>query len=135
MDLSRRELPFLLAIAQAVQAEESVLPSRCYVFSKLPVQENSKTGAQSRQVFRGTTHDAFPIDLHITTMPPGQMPHPPHHHVHEEMFLVQQGTLEVNIAGKTCLAGPGSVVYVHSNEEHGVKCVGDLPARYFVLAL
>jgi quercetin dioxygenase-like cupin family protein len=135
MELSRRELPFLFALAQSVRAEDSILPSRCYEFSQLPVQRNSKTGAQSRQVFRGATHDGFPIDLHITTMPPGQMPHPPHRHVHEEMFLVQQGSLEVTIAGKTCTAGPGSVVYVHSNEEHGVRCTGDVPAQYFVLAL
>jgi quercetin dioxygenase-like cupin family protein len=137
MELSRRQLPILFALAQAelLQAEGSVLPSHCYEFQNLPVKTDSKTGAQSRQVFRGTTHDGFAIDLHITTMPPGQMPHPPHHHPHEEIFFVQKGSLEATVQGKTTTVGPGSVIYIHSNDEHGVKAVGDVPAQYFVFAL
>ncbi|HEY7212232.1 MAG TPA: cupin domain-containing protein [Bryobacteraceae bacterium] len=138
MEPSRREVALLLSFltaSAAETAENSFLPSRCYDFNSLPVKKNSKTGAESRQVFHGTTHDGFPIDLHITTMPPGQMPHPAHHHEHEEMMLVQQGSLEATISGKTTVVGPGSVVYIHSNEEHGLKCTGDIPAQYFVLAL
>jgi mannose-6-phosphate isomerase-like protein (cupin superfamily) len=135
--LSRRDLSILLplAAAHATAAESNVLPSHCYEFKDLPVKTNAKTHAESRQVFHGTTHDGFPIDLHITTMPPGQMPHPAHHHIDEEMMLVQQGSLEVTIAGKTSVVGPGSVIYIHSNEEHGLKATGDVPAQYFVLAL
>ena len=137
---SRRDLslllPLLAACASAANAEDaSVLPSGVYEFDQLPVRTDAKTGAQFRQVLHGTTHDGFPIDLHITTMPPGQMPHPPHHHVHEEMMLIQQGSLEVTINGTTKIAGPGSVIYIHSNEEHGLKCSGSSAAQYFVLAL
>ena len=138
MDLSRRELnifwPLLAAAGSAAAADDS-LPSRCYAFENLPVKKNPKTGAESRQVFNGVTHEGVPIDLHITTMPPGQMPHPPHHHVHEEMMLVQQGKLQATIAGKTSVVGPGSVIYVHSNEEHGLKSAGETAAQYFVLAI
>ncbi len=137
MDLSRRELSIfwpLLFAAGAAGAQTAPLPSECYSFESLPVKVNPTTHAESRQVFRGTTHDGFPLDLHITTMPPGQSPHPPHHHVHEEIMLVQTGRIEMTISGKTCVAGPGSVVFVHSNEEHGLKSVGDVPAQYFVLA-
>jgi mannose-6-phosphate isomerase-like protein (cupin superfamily) len=63
------------------------------------------------------------------------MPHPPHHHVHEEMFLVSKGTLEVTIAGKSTVIGPGSAAYVHSDEEHGVRNTGQEPAQYFVVAI
>lgn len=138
MDLSRRDLSALLpllAACSAHAAEDSVLGSATYAFESLSVHTNPKNNAQSRQVFSGTTHDGFLIDLHITTMPPGEMPHPPHHHLHEEMMLVQQGQLEVIIAGKKTVVGPGSVIYVHSNEEHGLKSAGDVAAQYFVLAL
>jgi len=27
------------------------------------------------------------------------------------------------------------VIYIHSNEEHSLKCTGDTAAQYFVLAL
>lgn len=138
MELSRRDLSALLPLLAAYtaqSAENSVLPSATYAFESLPAHTDPKNNAQSRQVFSGTTHDGFPIDMHITTMPPGQTPHPPHHHLHEEMLLVQQGKLEVTIAGKTSVVGPGSVIYVHSNDEHGLKSVGEVAAQYFVLAL
>ena len=61
-------------------------------------------------------------------------PHAPHHHEHEEMVMVQNGTIEVTILGKATRLGPGGVGYVASNEEHGWKNVGDGPANYFVIA-
>jgi quercetin dioxygenase-like cupin family protein len=81
------------------------------------------------------THEGVHIDMHITTLMPGQMPHPAHHHEWEEMTMLQTGTLEVTILDKKTRVGPGSVVYVNSNEEHSWKNVGDVPAQYFVLAI
>jgi quercetin dioxygenase-like cupin family protein len=140
MTLTRRNVGLLLPLLAAADSsgarkKAKGLPSHCYLFESLPVKTDTQTGAQSRQVFTGTTHDGYPIDLHITTMPPGQMPHPAHRHVHEEMMLVQSGSLQATISGESTIVGPGSVIYIHSNEEHGLKCVGDVAARYFVLAL
>jgi quercetin dioxygenase-like cupin family protein len=143
MDTSRRELnlwlPALLAAAHttaaAGQKNEAVLPSKCYPFESLPVKKNAQNGNETRQVFTGATHEGYPIDLHITTLQPGQMPHPEHTHVHEEMIMIQTGTLEVTITGQATRIGPGSVAYVKSNEKHGWKNVGNTPATYFVLAI
>ena len=137
MSISRRELNGLWAIvlAGSAPAAETELPSRVYAFESLPVKTNPQTHAESRQVLHGTTHEGFPIDLHVTTMPPGQSPHPPHHHIHEEMMLIQKGQLAATISGKTTVAGPGSIIYVHSMEEHGLKSVGEEAAQYFVLAI
>lgn len=49
------------------------------------------------------------------------------------MMLIKEGTLEATISGKSERVGPGSVIYIHSNDEHGLKNVGDVPAQYFVL--
>jgi quercetin dioxygenase-like cupin family protein len=73
--------------------------------------------------------------MHITELAPGLAPHPPHHHAHEEMIMIHEGTLEVTIAGRSTKLGPGSVAYVASNEEHGWRNVSATRARYFVLAL
>lgn len=51
------------------------------------------------------------------------------------MLLIRDGVLEVKIGTGTAQYGPGSVVYVASNEEHGWRNVGKTSARYFVLAL
>jgi quercetin dioxygenase-like cupin family protein len=138
MDFTRRDLSLLLPFlaAQILEAAKpNILPSAVYSFESLPVTTDPKSGAEYRQVFTGVTHNKFPIDLHITTMPPGQMPHPAHHHEHEEIMLIQTGSLEVTISGKTTTAGAGSVIYIHSNDEHGLKSVGQVPAQYFVFAL
>lgn len=143
MNCSRRDLalllPGLLAAAQAADAahpnhKDTVLPSKCYPFDSLHERTNPKTHNQTRQVLDGLTHDRFHIDLHITTLEPGEMPHPPHSHVWEEMTLVQKGTLEATISGRTTRVGPGGVIYVASENRHGWKNVGDTQAQYFVLA-
>ena len=136
MHHTRRELSFLLpALVAAAQPAKPLLPSKSYEFTDLPVKVNEKTHGEARQVFDGTTHDGEPIDLHITTLAPGQMPHAAHHHVYEELIFIQTGKLEIIINDKISHVGPGSVVYVASNDEHGWKNVGDIPAQYFVLAI
>ena len=51
------------------------------------------------------------------------------------MMFIQEGTLEATINGKSTTLGPGGVIYVKSMDEHGLKNTGDVPARYFVLAV
>lgn len=135
MTISRRDLNLLLpalAMAQGAAAKDEALKSKMYRFEGLPEKTNGKN--KSWQVLDGNTHTGYHLDLHITELGPGQMPHPPHHHAHEEMILIETGLVEVTIAGKTERIGPGSVAIVASNEEHGWKNVGDTGARYFVLA-
>jgi mannose-6-phosphate isomerase-like protein (cupin superfamily) len=115
--------------------EASVLPSKAYAFESLPVKTNPANQMEIRDVFRGKTQTGCPLALHISTLPAGEMPHPPHHHVHEELMLIKQGRLQFTISGQTSTVGPGSVVYINSNEEHGLKNVGDTPAQYFVVEI
>ena len=135
LDFSRRDIGLLplLAAAAARTAAAAVLPSKTYLFEDLPVKTNGPNS--SRNVLRGETHSGFPIDMHMTELAPGQAPHPPHHHVHEEMIMIHEGTMEVTISGRSAKLGPGSTAYVASNEEHGWRNVGTTRALYFVLAL
>jgi quercetin dioxygenase-like cupin family protein len=136
MNYSRRDWTFLLpalAAAAASGANKPPMSSLALPFETLPVKTNGENRA--RDVFDGYTHSGFHIDMHESELAPGLAPHPPHHHEHEEMVMVQQGTLEVTIAGKVTTVGPGSVVYVASNEEHGWHNAGTTRANYFVLAL
>ena len=137
MNRSRRDLTLLLAAAAGAQAQApaspSPLPSKTYRFEDLPVRTSGSN--RSRSVLRGKTHTGFNIQVHQTELAPGQAPHASHHHVHEEMIFIREGTLEVTIAGASQKLGPGSIAYVASNEEHGWSNVGTTPAHYFVLAL
>jgi len=136
MNFSRRDFGFLLsalAAAGAATAQTPTLPSKTYAFDDLAVRNNGAN--KSRAVLDGNTHGGFPVEMHITELAPGLAPHPPHHHAHEEMIMIREGTLEVTIAGKSTKLGPGSVAYVASNEEYGWQNVGTTRAQYFVLAL
>jgi quercetin dioxygenase-like cupin family protein len=134
--ISRRDvsLGFPAFVASAAAAQKPApLPSKSYRFEDLPVRTNGQN--RSRAVLNGTTHSGFPIEMHMTELAPGLAPHPPHHHEHEEMIMIHEGTLEVTIAGKVATLGPGSSAYVASNEEHGWRNTGTTRASYFVLAL
>ena len=136
MDYSRRDFGILLpalAVASVATAQTPALPSKTYAFDDLPIRTNGLN--KTRAVLDGSTHGGYPVEMHITELAPGLAPHPPHHHAHEEMIMIREGTLEVTISGTSKKLGPGSVAYVASNEEHGWQNVGTTRAQYFVLAL
>ena len=135
MRYSRRELCFWIPALMASRglAAEVPIPSKLLRFEDLPVETSN--GNSLRRIVEGKTHTGYSIEMHETDLAPGSMPHPAHHHAHEEVFLVREGTLEVTIGGRAARLGPGSVAYVASNQEHGIKNAGTTHAQYFVIAL
>jgi len=135
MKLSRRYFGFLLPFLARSEAtaESSPLPSSTFRFEDLPVRKNGSMVL--RQILKGSTHTGFLVDLHESDLAPGQMPHPPHQHVHEEVLLIREGQIEITVNGKTSQLDPGSVAYLASGDHHGWKNSGTVTARYFVLAL
>ena len=134
MTPSRRDLALLLAAAQ-LPAQDQQLPTKFYRYQDLPVKASGTGPNKSRAILDGKTHTGFRIEIHETELGPGLAPHPPHKHVHEELILVREGTMEVTVLGKSEKLGPGSVAYVASNEEHGWRNVGDTRAIYTVITL
>jgi quercetin dioxygenase-like cupin family protein len=136
MAYSRREICLLLpALASSAgrAAENASLQAKAYRFEDLPVRRNGENS--SRSIFEGETRSGFALELHESDLAPGEMPHPPHHHLHEEMFLIREGTVEVTLAGRATRLGPGSAAFVASDVEHGIKNVGTTHAQYFVLGM
>lgn len=119
--------------ATRASAQKPSLPSKTFKYDDLPVKANGDN--RSRAILDGLNRSGFPVELHETELAPGLAPHPPHHHVHEEMLLIREGTLEVTIGQNITKLGPGGVAYVATNEEHGWRNVGTDRAKYFVLAL
>jgi mannose-6-phosphate isomerase-like protein (cupin superfamily) len=145
MSISRREwfrslpalaLPAMIfpEAAGTSSPEDGSLPSAAYAFDKLPMR--SPNNDQVRNVMKGKLDTGESLEVHETTLPPGGMPHAAHHHVHSEMWLVREGTIEITVNNsKKFRLGPGDVGFVRSNEEHGVTNVGTTLATYFVVAV
>jgi len=135
MKFSRREACSLIPalLVSRSWAAQSPIPSQALRFEDLPVETGD--GNTLRRIVNGKTHGGCEIEMHETDLAPGAMPHPAHHHAHEEIFLIREGTVEVTIAGRSNRLGPGSVAYVASNDEHGIKNAGATHAQYFVIAL
>lgn len=140
MSLTRREVCSLIpalvtasASLTASAAQDDSLPSATFAFESMPVQDSGH--AQIRNILKGKLATGEHIEAHETTLLPNGFPHPPHHHVHSEMWLIREGTVELTINGATHQLGRGGLGFVRSNEEHGIKNIGTGPATYFVVAI
>ena len=136
LELNRRNACLsllLLSRASAWASELPALASKAYRFDDLSVSKEEHVAY--RDILEGRTHTGDYLEVHETVLEPDARPHPPHRHVGEELFLISSGTLEVTIGGKSTRLGPGSALFVASNEEHGIYNVGNKAAQYFVITL
>jgi len=153
MKLSRRDLGFLLpalvatgatpldaqqgsatAAAPAVDNSVEKLPvmkTQHFKYDTIPVTTNGQN--KQRRMFTAKTHTGFKIESHQSDIAPGEVNHPPHQHLREEMMLIREGTMELTIAGKPYRMGPGDVGVIGSNEMHNAKNVGTTRATYFIV--
>ena len=73
------------------------------------------------------------LEVHVTRLRPGMSSHSPHRHPWEEMLLLKEGRLDVSINGKVERAGPGSLIFLASNDAHNVTNIGESLATYYVV--
>jgi quercetin dioxygenase-like cupin family protein len=91
--------------------------------------------AQIRSLLDTSTITLDRLEVHKTSLAPGASPHPPHRHPHEELMLVERGTLEVLQEGAVHRATTGALIFEASNELHGLKNIGADTATYWVIAI
>ena len=150
MNVSRRNLglliPSLLAVsASGLDAQQGAAPpaadnsveklpvmrTQQFKYDELPVTTNGQN--RQRRMFTAKTHTGFKIESHQSDIAPGEVNHPPHQHLREEMMLIREGLMELMIAGKPYRLGPGDVGVIGSNELHNAKNVGTGRATYFIV--
>src|SRR5260370_36366778 len=124
------------APAPAAAADNSVeklplIKTAAYKYNEIPVTSNGKN--KSRRMFTAKTHTGFKIESHQSDIAPGEVNHPPHQHLREEMMLIREGLMELTIAGKPYRLGPGDVGVIGSNELHNAKNVGTTVAKHFIV--
>ena len=120
-----------LAAVAGTRAQPNVLPSTMFEWSTLAPQTN-RTG-EVRRVVQKPTATLDELEIHITTLKPGEESHPPHQHVNEEILIVKEGTVEALVNGEQKRGGPGTLIFQASNQLHGIRHVGTGPATYHVI--
>jgi quercetin dioxygenase-like cupin family protein len=142
--MSRRELGVLLpAVAAAVAARPvagrqqvatpTQLDTRMYHHAAIPYTGTDQK--KGRRFFLGETHGGFNLEAHETILGAGVESHEPHRHIHEEIIIVVEGTVETYNEGRTETVEAGSVIFFGSNQRHSARNVGTSPARYYVIEL
>jgi mannose-6-phosphate isomerase-like protein (cupin superfamily) len=115
MSATRRELFSMLPAvfipaffpSESSAAQENAMSSAVYPFEKLLIR--TPNNAQIRDVLKDKLATGESLEVHETTLPPGSAPHAAHHHVHSEMWLIREGTIELTVNGASHRLGLGSV--------------------------
>ncbi len=137
MGVTRREviagllaMPALQITATAAEQEPVMGPTVFHWSEMKPAK--TKVG-EVRQLCKTPTATLDQLEMHVTTLNPGEMPHPPHRHVNEELIIMREGECETLSDGKWVKVGPGSVIFNASNRLHGLRNIGTIPAVYHVI--
>jgi quercetin dioxygenase-like cupin family protein len=148
MKCTRRDLGLLLpslvaASATTLDAQQAapaadnsveklpVMRTQHFKYDELPVTTNGQN--RQKRMFTAKTHTGFKIESHQSDIAPGEVNHPPHQHLREEMMLIREGVMELTIAGKPYRLGAGDVGVIGSNELHNAKNVSTTRAVYFIV--
>jgi (S)-ureidoglycine aminohydrolase len=97
----------------------------------IPVQHTAK--GESRQIFSQPVAWLSKIDMHATTLNPGEVSHPPHIHRSEEIILMRSGHVQEYIDGKHYPATAGDLIFLASGSLHAVENTGTERCEYFAL--
>ena len=120
-----------VCIVNIAHTETPIMQSSVFDWNR--IAEKKTDVGSVRQFFRTPTATLDELECHVTTLNPGQMSHPPHKHLNEELVIVREGTVEVLSNGEMKRVGPGSVIFNASNQLHSLKNVGTVPATYHVI--
>jgi XRE family transcriptional regulator, regulator of sulfur utilization len=120
------------ALAQRhTAAQPQVMGSSVFDWEAIDVKP-TRIGS-TRKFFQAPTATLDELECHVTTLNPGETPHPPHQHPDEEVIIIKEGTVEALVNGQTRRVGPGSVILQAANQLHTIRNVGKTPATYHVI--
>jgi quercetin dioxygenase-like cupin family protein len=120
-----------LALVATTHHLLATLPSSVFEWNALKVTP-TKVG-EKRAVFDSPTETLENLEMHVTTLNPGEFAHSPHQHPEEELTIVKEGTVEALVNGELKRVGPGSIIFQAPNRLHTLQNVGTTRVVYHVL--
>ena len=119
--------------ARVARGTEVFAHNQVFRAAGMPIKAGPTGSSQS--VNQGALPTGEGVEMHNTVLNAGMEPHPPHQHEHSEWLFLREGQCEWLVDGKRVPAGPGDICYAASMQLHGIRNVGTVPAKYFVMAV
>ena len=126
---TKRELTLVAVTALLMSIPLAITASRRPLLPPLPpsVFEWSTLAAtptkvgEKRQFFDSPTEILANLEVHATTLNPGEFAHPAHQHPEEELMIVKEGTVEVLMNGELKRVGPGLLIFQAPNKLYSIR--------------
>ncbi|MGO4518387.1 cupin domain-containing protein [Terriglobus sp. 2YAB30_2] len=122
------------AAATPSKTQNPLASAGIFPYDQMTVRKTAN-GTESRNAFTGTLATGETVAVHESMQPAGTAPVELHRIGHSELIVVQEGTVAFEHDGKEERVGPGGLVYVALGTVHRIKNVGDIPAKYVVIAI
>jgi quercetin dioxygenase-like cupin family protein len=100
-------------------------------WAKTKLKETKKGGR--RDIMNQPTALLQQLEIHVTTLNEGEISHAAHTHPDEEITLVRRGDVEVTIKGSPFRLGSGSLIFLSSNDLHGIRNAGQGQCEYYAI--
>jgi quercetin dioxygenase-like cupin family protein len=124
----------MLMCSAHTAAAQKPLGSSAFPSDSARSRKTTEASSQ-RSIVDTVTATLAKLEMHETTIPAGGAPHAPHRHVHEEMIVVRSGTVETLLGAEKHTISPGGVAFFASNQLHGLRNPGTVPATYLVITV
>lgn len=105
----------------------------------LPLDADTQSGFTFYPMFSGATSDLREMEVHVSALGHGQMPHPPHTHREEEILLMLAGEADLILPQVKGPHGddrfplkPGEFVYYPAHFPHTLRTTSEQPANYLM---
>ena len=98
-------------------------------WDKLELKQIAKGGR--RHILQVPTTMLAGFEMHTTTLKQGWKSHDQHVHDEDEIILVRFGQFEQLIDSVAHHAGPGAVIFLQSDQPHGIRNIGEGPCEYY----
>ncbi len=112
--------------SQEAKSDEDPLSTTIFHYDDDPEPDGSK-GFVTRKLFQQATSQLGRLHCHTTHLSPGAG-YEPHIDAYDVAILTLSGRIET--LGQE--VGPNSVIFYPAGQKHGMRNVGDAPARYLV---
>jgi (S)-ureidoglycine aminohydrolase len=124
---------FYLFSFRSRQASDPDQPKAAIVIDWPEMIMKKTDKGESRQIFSCPTAWLSKIEMHATTLDPGQISHPQHMHRAEEIILLRSGHVNMHIRDGYIPAEGGDLVFLPSGVPHDLENGNTGRAEYFAL--